>query len=281
VAFDYDVVVVGAGPAGITAGLHLRRAGRSVVVLERDLFGGALQHTDWIADYPECPEGITGANLASKLIEEATAAGVQIESADATEIELFSKSRIVACSDGRAFSCGVVILAGGTSYAKLGMPNEERFKGRGVVDCTPCDGGFFVGKPVVVYGTSEYARRDARYLEQLGCNVTVLSPDEARITAIEGSDRVEALSVTRGSAQERMPAAALLVRTAVEPNTEWLSDAVDLSEDRRVETNAEFETSERYVLACGDIRAGARASVANAVQDGAAAAARALALLTP
>jgi thioredoxin reductase (NADPH) len=278
---DFDVVIVGGGPAGLGAAAHLARAGHRAVVLERDLFGGALQHTDRIDDYAAFPEGITGANLAAHLIDEANAAGATLEQAEVSAIELFSRSRWVACSDGRGFSCNVVILAGGTHYIKLGDPNEERLRGRGVVDCTPCDGGFFVGKPVVIYGSSDYAHKDARYLQELGCNVTVLAPDHVRLDSIVGSDRVEAVECTdlSSSAKTTLPAAGVLIRLGTEPSTEWLADVVDLEPDGRVAADAELGTSAPYVLACGDIRAGATQTVASAVEDGVAAAARASALL--
>jgi thioredoxin reductase (NADPH) len=299
---DYDVAIVGGGPAGLTAGLHLRLAGYRTVVLEKDMFGGALQHTDRLDDYPGFPDGISGAQLAGQMIEQATRRGVVLEQADVSGVELFSRSRWVACSDGRGFSCGVVILAGGMHATRLGLPNETRFVGRGVVDCTPCDGGFFVGQDVVVYGSTDHAVRDALYLTELGARVTLLAPDVelaaaagwrsrlaaeprikvrygVRLTQIIGSDRAEAVHVSSADGQEDIAARGVLVRIGLEPNTTELEDSVELGEDRRVIVNAQYETSADYVLACGDIRAGARQRVASAVGDGAAAAARAAEIL--
>jgi thioredoxin reductase (NADPH) len=304
VAFDYDVVIVGSGPAGLTAGLHLTRAGQRALVLERDLFGGNLQHADRIDDYAAFPDGITGADLAGKMIEEATSSGVTIEQADVSGVELFSRSRWVACSDGRGFSCGVVILAGGTHYQKLGLPNEEKFRGRGVVDCTPCDGGFFVDRDVVIYGSTDYALRDALYLADLGSRVTVLAPERelpsdsswlarvesnaaiqvrrgVKLEAILGTDRLEGVSCSTidGNGQERLDAYGLLVRIGMKPSTDMLEDVVDLDPDGYVVANEQLETSAQYVLACGDIRTGSARSVAAAVEDGAKAAAHAAELL--
>jgi thioredoxin reductase (NADPH) len=275
--FDYGVVVVGSGPAGLTAATQLSANGHRTLVLERDLFGGNLQHTGQIDDYSEFPQGILGADLAGKLIEQATSSGATIEHGDVSAIELFSRSRWVACSDGRGFSCAVVILASGTHYIRLGLANEEKFRGRGVVDCTPCDAGFFVDRDVVVYGSHNYARRDAKYLADLGCRVTMLLPERVRIDAIVGDDRLEALALMdlATSASEKLPAQGLFIRTGMEPSTAAFADTLDLDEQGYVLTNDELETSAPHVLACGDVRAGATPKLSSAVADGARAATRA------
>jgi len=303
-AFEYDVVIVGSGPAGLTAGSRLSRAGHRTLVLEKELFGGNLQHAGQIADFPEYPDGVAGADLAGRMIDQATSSGITLEQADVSGIELFSRSRWVACSDGRGFSCGLVILAGGTHYTRLGLPNEEKFRGRGVVDCTPCDGGFFVDRDVVVYGSIDYAVRDALYLTDLGGRVTLLVPDaevraspplkerlrttaavqvhrRARLAAILGTDRVEGVRYADQAtgAEEQLAAHGLLVRVGMQPSTEPFADLVDLDGDGYVVANNQLESSARWVLACGDIRSGATSSVAAAVADGAQAAARAVELL--
>lgn len=295
--FEFDAVIVGGGPAGLTAGMHLAMAGHRALVLEKELWGGQLQHADRIADYPGFRDGITGANLAAGMIEQATARGVRLEQAEASGVEMFSRSRWVACADGRAFSCGVVILAGGSHFTRLGVPGEQSFVGRGVIDCTPCDGGFFVGKPVFVHGANEWAVVDALYLDGLGADVTLLVPGdtlEARpsllaeaeqlklrfgssIKAIVGSDRVEAVDLGDG---ERLAASGVAIRVGLQPGTDWLDSLVDLDDDRRVAANARLETSASYVLVAGDIRSGSRQRVASAVGDGATAAARAAELLS-
>jgi thioredoxin reductase (NADPH) len=300
--FDYDVVIVGGGPAGLTAGLHLSRAGHKTLLLEKELYGGSLQHTDTVDDYPGFPEGITGAQLAAQMIDHATTSGLALDQADVTSVEVFSRSRYVACADGRGFSCGVVILAGGLRFRSLGLPQEETFRGRGVIDCTPCDSGFFVDRPVVIVGSTDFAVRDAIHLTSVGARVTLLAdtPElqatprwrsrldatdgitvhfSARVDSIVGSDRLESIEYSTGASQDRLSAAGLAVRIGTEPATAWLEDVVDLTTDQRIVVNACLETSARYVLAAGDIRGGARPTVASAVGDGANAAARAEELL--
>jgi thioredoxin reductase (NADPH) len=166
-------------------------------------------------------------------------------------------------------------------YTRLGLANEAKLRGRGVVDCTPCDAGFFVDRDVVVYGSTDYALRDARYLGALGARVTLLSPDKVRLDAIVGSDRVEGVrySVLATGALESLPAAGVLIRIGTEPSTDGLDDVVELDAAHHVITNARLETSAPYVLACGDVRSGARQTIAIAVGEGVAAAARAQELL--
>jgi thioredoxin reductase (NADPH) len=293
VNFDYDAIIIGSGPGGLSAATTLARAGRRTVVLERDVYGGSLQHADRILDHPEYPSGITGADLASHLLDQATEAGVQLEQADITGVEVFSRSRFVACEDGRGFSCGVVILATGSHFETLGLPAEKRLRGRGVIDCTPCDVGFYVGKPVVVVGSGDYAVRDALQLANVGASVTLLSQDAAavapapginvvhgaRVASIVGDERVEAVIATTPQGELQLAAAGIAVRIALEPNTDWLADLLDLDPERRVPVSHTLETDARCVLAVGDMRSGSTLSVIGAQRDGAAAAARALELL--
>lgn len=271
-AFDFDVVIVGSGPAGLAAGSALARAGRRTLVLERDVYGGALQHIDRIENYSAYPDGITGADLATALLEQASADGVTLEQAEVVGVEVFSRSRWVATTEGRGYSCGVVILAGGERFQRLGLPAEERLRGRGVIDCTPCDAGFYVGKPVVVVGAGEYAHRDAAYFTHIGAHVRLLP----EVDAIVGEERVEAVR----HASEEVPAMGVAVRLGTVPNTEWLADLVELDTDRRVPVNTEMETELRCVLAAGDVRGGSLGTVEAAIADGRDAAARAMALLS-
>jgi thioredoxin reductase (NADPH) len=269
---DYDVIIVGSGPAGLAAGSSLARAGRRTLVLERDVYGGALQHISSIADYSAYPDGISGADLASALLEQATAAGVQLDQAEVNGVEVFSRSRFVATTEGRGFSCGVVILAGGCRFISLGLPAEARLRGRGVIDCTPCDAGFYIGKPVVVVGAGDYAERDARYFTSVGAQVRLLPS----VDAIFGEERVEGVAYQ----SETVAAAGIAVRIGTQPNTEWLADLLELDADGRVPVNAELETELRFVLAVGDLRGGSASTVAGAVADGQIAAQRAMILLT-
>ena len=274
---DYDVVIVGGGPAGLTAGLHLSQAGHRALLLEREFFGGNLKNVDVVEDYDELPAHMTGAQLAAEMTERAAAGGLRLEQAEVTGLEVFSSTRWVGCDDGRGYSAAVVIVATGTHFRRLGIPGEDRLLGRGVIDCTPCDGGFFIGKAVVVCGSDDHALADARYLERLGVRVTLLSE---RIEAIVGSDRVESVAFTDASTgrQKTLPVEGVVIRAGSEPNAGFLGDVVDLDPTGHVITTG-VETSASHVLAAGDVRRGSRPRIAAAVEDGTAAARCAEALL--
>jgi thioredoxin reductase (NADPH) len=302
--FEYEAVVIGSGPAGLTAGLHLARAGRRVLVLERGTYGGSLEDVDVVEDYPGFPAGVTGAQLAAAMAEQAVAAGVELQQGEVTGLELFSRGRWVVRDDGRSHSAGVVIVAAGTRFRKLGVPGEERLRGRGVIDCTPCDAGLFRGRTVAVCGSDDHALADALYLATLVAGVTVLAPTSAvtagrplrdrasgdpriaircrvRVDEILGAERVEGLVLTdvATGAAETLPVDGVVVRVGSEPNADGVADDLDLDGGGRIAVNGALETSAPFVLAAGDVRSGSRPRVAAAVGDGAAAAMRAEELL--
>ncbi|HKF76142.1 MAG TPA: NAD(P)/FAD-dependent oxidoreductase [Candidatus Dormibacteraeota bacterium] len=298
--FDYDVIIVGGGPAGLTAGLHLSRAGHRTLLLERELLGGNLKNVHRVDE-----GGPSGAQLASELAEAVAQSGLRVEEAEATGIEVFSSTRWVACRDGRGYSAAVVVVAAGSRCRRLGVPGEELLLGRGVIDCTPCDGGFFVDRAVAVCGSDDQALADALYLADLPARVTVLTRSAglradaallrralahprvetrtgARLDAILGADRVEGVAFTdiaTGRA-ETLDVDGVVIRVGTLPNTAFLQGVVDLDPDGRVVADAGTETSAPHVLAAGDIRGGSRPLVAAAVSDGTAAARRAEQLLS-
>jgi thioredoxin reductase (NADPH) len=274
---DYDVIIVGGGPAGLTAGSHLSRAGHRALLLEREFYGGNLKNVDVVEEDDELPPGTAGAELAAQMAERAIASGLRLQQAEVTGLELFSSTRWVGCDDGRGYSAAVVIVATGTHFRKLGIPGEDRLLGRGVIDCTPCDGGFFRERAVAVCGSGDHALADARYLEKLGARVTLLSQ---RIEAILGTDRVEGVTFIDASTgrQETLRVDGVVIRVGSEPNAAFLADVVDLDPAGYVIATG-AETSASHVMAAGDVRHGSHPRIAAAVADGTTAARRAEARL--
>jgi thioredoxin reductase (NADPH) len=301
---DYDAVIVGGGPAGLTAGLHLSQAGYRTLLLEREGFGGNLKHIEKVDDVPEVGAPLSGAQLASEMAERAVASGLRLEEAEAIGIETYSGTRWVACENGRGYSANVVIVASGRRPMKLGLPGEERLLGRGVIDCVPCDGGFFRGRVVAVYGSGDHALADALYLARLASKVILVTQAtglegseplrertlaEPRIEvrlgrslqAIAGHDQVEAIVLAQANneGQETIPVDGIVVRIGSTPNTEFLEGLVELDASGQVIAGPNLDTSAPYVLAAGDVRSGAQPRVMAAIADGAAAAHRAAELL--
>jgi thioredoxin reductase (NADPH) len=239
------------------------------------------------------------------MAEEAAGSGLRLMQAEVNGIEVFSSTRWVGCDDGSGYSAAVVIVAAGSRFKKLGVPGEELLRGRGVIECTPCDGGFFRGRTVAVCGSDDHALADAMYLARLAARVTVLtrSPDlradadrgrralahpgiEVRcgtnLEAILGSDRVEGVALTDVATgrRETLQVDGVVVRVGSRPNTDFLAEVVDLDPGGQVVTSGGVETSTPGVLAVGDVRSGSRPRVAAAVDDGTAAALRAQQLLS-
>ncbi|MFC2020728.1 NAD(P)/FAD-dependent oxidoreductase [Chloroflexota bacterium] len=302
---DYDAVVIGGGPAGLTAGLYLSRAKWRTILLEKENFGGSPQNVDWIENYPGYAEGISGPRLSSEMVTQATKYGLQLEEAEVTGIELFSSSRWVACADGKGYTTGVVIIAGGCRPRKLGVPGEELLEGRGVFTCALCDGGQFDGGVVAVCGGGDAAVIEALYMTKIASKVILLVEAEHRLRAtailldrakdnpkleirreikiedITGSDRVEAIELLdmKSGQKETLKVDGVLVHIGMESNTNYLDGIVPLDSQGQIVTNDRMETEVPYLLACGDIRNGSPRQIATAVGDGATAAISAIRIL--
>jgi thioredoxin reductase (NADPH) len=290
---DFDAVIIGGGPAGLTAGLYLARAQRRVVLIEKETFGGPVINYEMIENYPGFSNGISGCDLVSQMVEQATNAGLQLESNDVVEIENFSSCRSVSCSDGTTYTAPVVIVAGGAHPKDLNVPGEERLKGKGVFHCAYCDGGQFVDKVVAVCGGGDAGITAAIYLSRLCEKVFVIEfmrklnasailqerakanpkieiMTDTKISSIIGENNVQGIEVIRpGDEKGVLSVDGVLVHVGVEANTDYLSNLLPLDGQGRIKVNLSMETEVPYILAAGDIRAGSPNQVVIAAGDGA------------
>lgn len=292
--FDWDAVIIGGGPAGLTAGLYLARANRRTILLERESFGGFPKNVEWIENYPGFPEGVSGPKLVSAMVSQATRYGLNILQAEVASVELFSGSRWVGLADGSGFTTAVIIIAGGSKPKKLGVPGEEELDGKGIIHCALCDGDDFAKGTVVVCGGGDAGITEALYLARLGSRVIVLEAlprltatpilqDRAlangrlsircgtRVQRILGKDKVEAVECVETSTgkKETLRADGVLVHVGLEPNTDYLEGVIPLDEQRQVLVDARMQSRVPFVLAAGDIRSGSPRQIAAAVGDGA------------
>ena len=172
--FDWDVVIIGGGPAGLTAGLYLSRGKRRTLLLEKETFGGPIMDYESIENYPGFADGISGAKLGSEMVNQATKYGLKLEQAEVADIELFTNGRYVRRADGAGYMTTVVIIAGGSRPKKLGVSGEEKLQGKGVFNCAFCDGGQFTDQLVAVCGGGDAGITEAIYMTKLASKVIVL-----------------------------------------------------------------------------------------------------------
>ncbi len=293
---EYDVVIIGGGPAGLTAGIYTARARLKSLLLEKGATGGWIINAGVVENYPGFPDGVNGLELADAMQQQAVKFGLETLTAEVTGLDLKSEQKVLKTSEGDIIA-GAVIIAGGSDRIKLGVPGEEEFTGRGVAYCAVCDGYFYRDIPVAVVGGGNAAMNEALELTKFASKVTVIHRrDELRATkilqerafaepkieflwntvveAIEGEGTVKKLGLKNVQTGEKstLDISGIFVATGFRPNTEYLKNIVGLAENGTIITNEKMETNVPGILAAGDIRANSIRQVAAAVGDGAVAA---------
>ena len=288
----YDVLIIGAGPGGLTAALYASRANLSVLVLERGVPGGELINTADIENYPGY-DLISGPDLADKMYQSAMRFGAKHQYGDVTALDLSQDVKVVTAGDKeyRAYS---VILATGAHHRKLAVPGEDAYAGRGVSYCAVCDGAFFRGRDLVVVGGGDSAVEEGTYLTQFARSVTIVHRrDQLRAQQIlqERAFKNEAIrfvwnhvveeivgdgqqvtavrlrDVTTDAIQE-LPTDGVFIYVGLLPNSAAFADQGITDDEGWVETNANMHTRIPGVFAIGDVRQKNLRQVVTAVGDG-------------
>lgn len=293
----YDQLIVGGGPAGLTAGLYTARGGRKVALIEKAMPGGQAFLTNEIENYPGFPEGIGGPELMMAFQQQATRFGLEIINGEIVSVDLGGDVKTLTAADGKQYQAKTVIIATGAQSRKLGVPGEEEFRGRGVSYCATCDGAFFRDKKVAVVGGGDAAVEEAIFLTRFASQVVIIHRrDELRainvlqeraksnekiqfrldtvVEAILGNQKVEKLRlknvVTGEVAEEDFDGVFIFVGT--QPNTQFVEGVLKLDERGGIMTNETMGTSIKGVFAAGDVRSTPFRQIATAVGDGALAA---------
>ena len=290
---DYDVVILGAGAAGLSAGLYTTRAMLKTVLLEQIGPGGQLLITDEIENYPGFPEGVKGQELAAMMERQTARFGAETEYTEVMGIENFDQPVKIIHTDDRDFTAKAIIIATGGSHNKLGVAGEDALAGRGVSYCAVCDGNFFRGQDVVVVGGGDSALDEGHYLSGIVNSVTFIHRrDELRGAKVLrerafANEKVKFLWSTvveefRGDqALDRAlvkdlktdktyeyPMAAAFIYVGFHPNTEYLSDLLELDSGGHIFTDIHMRTVIPMVYACGAARAESTRQLGAAVGDG-------------
>jgi thioredoxin reductase (NADPH) len=292
----HDLVIIGGGPAGLTAGLYASRARLKTVLLERGIPGGQIALTNVVENYPGI-ESISGMELAEAMQKQAQKFGMELEFFTVDHVDLGGKIKRISNEYGTEFTAKAVIIATGADHSKLHVPGEEEFAGRGVSYCAVCDGSFFRDKHVAVIGGGDSAVDEGLYLTRLASKVTVIHRrDQLRAERIlqeqafanpkmefiwdttverfDGDEDLRSLHLRhlKTNEQSDLPVDGAFVYVGLVPNTGFLKGAILLDAQGYIETDEKMATSVPGVYAVGDIRRGTLRQVVTAAADGAIAA---------
>ena len=192
----YDIVIVGGGPAGLTAAIYARRANKSVLILEKNAFGGQIVYSPKVENYPGF-ESVSGSELADKLVSHVLAQGADVEVETVTEVRVEGDKRIVLTEEGSAYECHAVIITNGARHRHLGLPNEERFIGEGISFCAVCDGAFYKNKTVALVGGGNSALQEAILLSETCKKVYVIQ----NLDFLTGEKRLQEILAKRANVE--------------------------------------------------------------------------------
>ncbi len=293
---EYDIIIVGGGPGGLTAGLYGARANRKTILIEKYMPGGQIANTEDVEDYPGF-EHISGAELAMKMSDHAKSFGLEVVSDEVLEIYADGDYRKVSCASGDVYSGRAIIISTGGSPNHLNVPGEEEFSGRGVSYCAICDGAFFKDQVIAVAGGGDAAVEEAIFLTKFGSKVILIHRrDELRaqkiiqerafknkkiefiwdtvIESINGDDKVNSLTLKNVKHGDKfnLDAGALFVFVGFVPNSNISREPLKKDKDGYIITDSKMETSIQGVYACGDVRSQLVRQITNAVGDGTTAA---------
>lgn len=290
----YDIIIVGAGPAGLTAAVYARRAGKSVLVLEKDTFGGQVTFSPKLENYPGFQE-ISGNELAQRMLEQAMALGAEIDMDTVTEI-MDGDVKTVVGEAGR-YEARSVIIAAGARHRRLNLPSEEEFIGNGISFCAVCDGAFYKDQHVAVIGGGNTALQEIALLADICKKVTVvqnlafLTGEEKMVqllqsknnidyiyntvvTGYEGETNLQAIRLLNTETQEtsRLEIDGIFLAIGTAPENDAYQKVAKLNEYGYIVSDESCRTETPGIFVAGDCRTKAYRQVATAISDGAAAA---------
>ncbi len=298
----HDVIMIGAGPAALSAAIYTTREDIDTVLMEKGAVGGMAAITDWVDNYPGFPKGIAGLEYADNLRAQAERFGAKIEYGEVSEIVDEGMYKRLKTTEGDMLA-KAVLIATGTDYKKIGVPGEKEFYARGVHYCATCDGAFYRDKRLVVVGGGNSAVQEAMFLTRFASHIDLLVRsdkmraseilqrelrekhadkitvhfntttdeivgEEGKVVKVVGTDQTTTKKVD-------FPTDGVFVFVGLMPNTGFLKDSkIELDEVGLIKTNEHLETTLPGVYAAGDVRSGATMQIASATGEGATAALR-------
>jgi len=291
-----DIIIIGGGPAGLTAGIYAARARLDTLLIEKLMVGGQIATAGIVENFPGFPKGINGLELTRLMHEQATGFGLKTIMAEVTGLELSGVFKTVRTTEGD-FTTRAVIVAGGSVRSKLGVPGEEEYAGRGVSYCATCDGAFFRDKTVAIVGGGNVAVSEAIHLTHFASKVIVIhrrnqlradrilqekvfaDPKiemrwDSVVTEIKGEDFVSELKLknVKTGQESTLPVDGVFVSVGLKPETDYLKGVLRLDDGGYIVTTERMETEVPGIFAAGDIRHNSGRQAICAAGDGATAA---------
>jgi len=292
----YDVIIIGGGPAGLTAGIYLSRARMDTLLIEKALPGGQAILTEIIENYPGFPHGIAGPELMQKMEEQAVRFGLKIEYGEVEEVKIKEDKVKIVRINNQEYKTLTIILASGAEASKLEVPGEEELRGRGVSYCATCDAPFFKHQKIVVAGGGDTAIEEALYLTKFVWEVTIIHRrDRLRatkilqervfankkinfawdsvVTRVLGNEKVEGVLIQnkKTGEEKEIPCQGVFVFVGNIPNSNFLKELVKLGKKGYILTDDNMMTSQEGIYACGDVRKKILRQVVTACGEGATA----------
>ncbi|MGA2159769.1 MAG: thioredoxin-disulfide reductase [Dehalococcoidia bacterium] len=300
---EYEVAIIGGGPAGLTAGLYASRYGLNTILIERGLYGGQIVNAGYVENYPGFPEGVSGMELGRLMYEQASRFGLTSTVGEVTGFKHALDKFEITMDDGLVTTMSVII-ATGSNYRKIGVDGESRLTGRGVSYCATCDGFLFKNKEVAVVGGGDTAVTDALELSQHAGKVYIIHRrDQLRassvvqklafsipkiqfkwdsvVESLEGQDKLSHINLKNVKSGEKseLKVDGVFVAIGLIPNSALFVGLVEMDENNNISTNELMRTSVPGIFAAGDVRKNSARQVATAVGDGATAAKSAFSFL--
>lgn len=292
----YDIVIIGAGPAGLTAAVYARRANKTVLILDKAGFGGQITFSPKVENYPGF-ESVSGSELADKMTEQVLSQGAEVEIENALEIKDNGATKVVVTEDGNEYECKSVIIAAGAQHRHLGLDNEERFIGDGISFCAVCDGAFYANKTVALIGGGNSALQEAILLSETSKKVYVIQ----NLDFLTGEPRLQEILAKRGNVEvilgtvvkaindtpefsgitllktadgteTKLDLDGMFVAIGLVPENEPFKNVADLDKNGYIDADEKCLTKTAGIFVAGDCRQKTVRQVTTATADGAVAA---------
>lgn len=295
-----ELIIIGGGPAGLSAGIYAMRMGINTALIEGAMPGGVAVNSPLIENYPGFPKGLPGTDLAAAFEEHAKNLGLDIKYSAVKSLTLEGEQKKIVYDEDNVLMAQAVIVATGTESKKLGIPGEKEFLGRGVSYCATCDAPFYKDKKVLVVGGGNAALEEALFITNFASMVTIVhrrselradriletrarsNPKiyfvwDSELEKIEGKDKVEAATIRNNITEKRtrVPCDGIFIYAGYLPNTSFLGELLKKDAGGFIITDEEMATSVPGIFAAGDVRAKPLRQVVTAASDGAVAAASA------